>query len=52
MIFDEQLQFYDISAIPGQQELPRVQDAFSPAISIPGFLLYGDLVARTVYVSI
>ena len=46
----ELLPFYDLSSIPGLRELPRVQDASSAAIAIPGRLVYGSRIAKFVYV--
>ena len=49
--FEERLPFYDLSSIPGVNELPRELDSFSPPIFIPGGLVYGNEVVDRIYVS-
>ena len=52
VVLGDQLPFYDLSSIIGLRELPRVQDASSPPIFIPGRLVYGSRIAKTVYLSV
>ena len=52
IVLGDLLPFYDLSSIPGLRELPRVQDASSPPIAIPGRLVYGSRITKFVYVSV
>ena len=51
VIFDEFLPFYNLSGIPGLQELPRAQDSNSPPIFVPGGLIYGAEEVTQIFVS-
>lgn len=48
---EDKLTFYHLLSIPGLQELPREEDSHSPAIDIPGTLVYGNEIMDTIYVS-
>ena len=52
MIFDELLQYFDLSEVPGVIELERVEESNSGPSVIPNSIIYGDDVVDTVYVSI
>ena len=52
IVLGDLLPYYDLSSIPGLMELPRVQDASSPPIFIPGRLVYGRRIVKSVYVSV
>lgn len=51
IVLADSLPFFNLSGIDGLMELPRVQDASSSPIYIPGFLIYGDNIVKSVYVS-
>ena len=50
-LLDEFLPFYELSGVPGLQELPRTQDSHSPPIFVPGGLVFGREEVTQVYVS-
>ncbi len=50
-LFDRLPSFYNLQAMPEMQELPKALDASSAAIFIPNFLVFGDEIMKTVYVS-
>ena len=51
VVFDAFLPFYNLTGIPGLQELPRMQDSNSPPIFVPGGLIYGAEEVTQVFVS-
>ena len=52
VIVNDQLPYFDLTAVPGVMELERVEESNSGPIVIPNSIIYGDDVVDTVYVSI
>lgn len=51
VMFEDILPFFDLSVLPNVKELPRMLDAISPPIFIPGELIFGNASVDRVYVS-